>query len=68
VYEALAEAGLQPDWIGGISIGEINAAIIAGNAPNSRVDWLREFWAQVTAGGSWPGSETNIPRAIFSIQ
>ena len=34
VYEALAEANIHPDWIAGISIGAINAAIIAGNAPN----------------------------------
>jgi NTE family protein len=54
VYEALAEAGIQPDWIAGISIGAINAAIIAGNPPNSRVDRLREFWTQVTADGLWP--------------
>ncbi len=50
VYEALAEVGIHPDWIAGISIGAINAAIIAGNAPNSRVDRLREFWTQVSSG------------------
>jgi predicted acylesterase/phospholipase RssA len=55
VYEALSEAGINPDWIAGISIGAINAAIIVGNPPNSRVDRLREFWAQVTMGGLWPG-------------
>jgi NTE family protein len=54
VYEALSEAGIQPDWIAGISIGAINAAIIAGNEPNFRVDRLREFWTQVTADGLWP--------------
>src|SRR6202047_2834732 len=54
VYEALSEAGIHPDWIAGISIGAINAAIIAGNPPNSRVDRLREFWIQVTADGLWP--------------
>src|SRR6478609_174479 len=48
VYEALAEADIHPDWIAGISIGAINAAIIAGNPPNVRVDRLREFWTQVT--------------------
>ena len=41
VCEALSEAGIHPDWIAGISIGAINAAIIAGNPPNSRVDRLR---------------------------
>src|SRR6476660_7172411 len=54
VYEALAEADIHPNWIAGISIGAINAAIIAGNPPNSRVDRLREFWTQVTADGLWP--------------
>jgi NTE family protein len=53
VYEALAEAGIHPDWIAGISIGAINAAIVAGNPPNSRVDRLREFWTQVSIDGSW---------------
>lgn len=48
VYEALAEADIHPDWIAGISIGAINAAIIAGNPPASRVERLREFWTQVT--------------------
>jgi NTE family protein len=54
VYEALSEAGIHPDWIAGISIGAINAAIIAGNPPNSRADRLREFWTQVTTDGFWP--------------
>jgi NTE family protein len=48
VYEALAEAGVEPDWVAGISIGAINAAIIVGNPPQARVDKLREFWDLVT--------------------
>src|SRR6516165_10765248 len=48
VYQALAEADLHPNWIAGISIGAINAAIIAGNAPDKRVNRLREFWETVT--------------------
>src|SRR6516165_6378172 len=48
VYEALAEAKLEPDWIAGISIGAINAALIAGNPPEARVDKLRAFWEGVT--------------------
>jgi NTE family protein len=56
VYEALAEADIHPDWIAGISIGAINAAIIAGNPPHSRVDRLREFWTQVTSNGLWDWS------------
>ncbi len=55
VYEALAEAGLEPDWVAGISIGAINSAIIAGNPPAERVAKLRAFWEAVTAHplGSW---------------
>ena len=48
VYEALAEADLHPDWVAGISIGAINAALIAGNPPERRVDRLREFWETVS--------------------
>jgi NTE family protein len=53
VYEALAESDIHPNWIAGISIGAINAAIIAGNPPHSRVDRLREFWMQVTSTAPW---------------
>lgn len=49
VYEALAEADLHPDWVAGISIGAINSAIIAGNAPAERVTKLRAFWREITA-------------------
>src|SRR6478752_10263173 len=56
VYEALAEADIHPNWIAGISIGAINAAIIAGNPPNSRIDRLHEFWTQVTSTAPWDWS------------
>ncbi|OFW99006.1 MAG: hypothetical protein A3D94_21805 [Alphaproteobacteria bacterium RIFCSPHIGHO2_12_FULL_66_14] len=48
VYQALAEADLHPDWVAGISIGAINAALIAGNPPERRVERLRAFWETVT--------------------
>src|SRR5215467_12242044 len=48
VYQALAEANLVPDWVAGISIGAINAALIAGNPPEARVEKLRAFWELVT--------------------
>src|SRR5438046_4535637 len=48
VYQALAEANLVPDWVAGISIGAINAALIAGNPPEARIEKLRAFWEQVT--------------------
>ena len=49
VYQALAEANLHPDWVAGISIGAVNAALIAGNPPEKRVEKLREFWESVSA-------------------
>jgi NTE family protein len=39
---------LHPDWVAGISIGAVNAALIAGNPPERRVDRLREFWETVS--------------------
>jgi len=50
VYQALHEAGLEPDWVIGTSIGAINAALIAGNAPDQRVAQLREFWRRMDRG------------------
>lgn len=49
VYEGLAEVGVVPDWVAGVSIGAINAALIAGNPPERRVERLREFWNRVSA-------------------
>jgi NTE family protein len=48
VYQALAEANLHPDWVAGISIGAINAALIAGNAPEQRLEKLHAFWEEIT--------------------
>jgi NTE family protein len=53
VYQALHEAGLEPDWVAGVSIGGINAAIIAGNPPERRVERLREFWETITDRRIW---------------
>jgi NTE family protein len=49
VFEGLAEAAIEPHWVAGVSIGAINAALIAGNPPARRVERLREFWQTVTA-------------------
>src|SRR5438094_1011882 len=51
VYEAMHEAGVEPDWVIGTSIGAINAALIAGNEPAKRFDRLRQFWSRVRLGG-----------------
>ena len=63
VYERLLEAGVEPTWIAGISIGAINSAIIAGNARHDRVARLREFWEMVTTQGdhSWSRYWTGLP-------
>ena len=53
-YEVLHESGVEPDWVAGISIGAINAAIIAGNAPAERVQHLRAFWDEMSS--DIPGS------------
>lgn len=44
VYEGLAAADIAPNWVAGISIGALNAAVIAGNPPERRVEQLRAFW------------------------
>jgi NTE family protein len=47
VYQALHEAGIEPDWVIGTSIGAINGAIIAGNPVVDRLKRLRQFWSHV---------------------
>ena len=60
VYQALHEAGIEPDWIVGTSIGAINASLIAGNRPENRLARLKEFWDRMSyknfwnAGAAWP--------------
>jgi len=54
VYEALSQAGIQPDWVAGISIGAINSALISGNAPEKRVEKLRAFWETISAPPAGP--------------
>lgn len=48
VIDGLADSGIEIDWVAGISIGAINAAIFAGNSPEHRVERLRAFWDTVT--------------------
>ncbi|MBM3929070.1 MAG: patatin-like phospholipase family protein, partial [Sphingomonadales bacterium] len=49
VIEALADTGIEIDWVAGISIGAVNAAIVAGNPPERRVERLRAFWDTLTS-------------------
>jgi NTE family protein len=53
VYQALHEAGMEPDWVCGVSIGAINSAIIAGNPPERRLERLQTFWDRITARKVW---------------
>lgn len=77
VYESLADSGYLPDWIAGTSIGAINAAIIAGNAPKDRVAQLRKFWQEITSPtvlwptrlsqpwASWQRTASALSSALF---
>nr|WP_269808646.1 patatin-like phospholipase family protein [Enterovibrio nigricans] len=56
-YQALQEAGYTPDWFAGISIGALNAAVLAGNKPEERLSKLEEFWHRI----SRPGTDALLP-------
>ena len=49
VYEALAASAIEINWVAGISIGAVNAALIAGNPPAARVERLTAFWDRLTS-------------------
>ncbi len=53
-YEALSEHGYRPNMITGISIGAINAAIIAGNKPEMRLEQLTKFWDTISTKIPFP--------------
>jgi NTE family protein len=59
VYQALHEAGLEPDWVIGTSIGAINAALIAGNEPQDRLQRMHAFWDAL----EWRSPFTFFPSA-----
>jgi NTE family protein len=70
VYQALHEAGIEPQWVIGTSIGAINGAIIAGNPPEHRLEKLSRFWKGVQGrsmsdfAGLWPAAAS----ALFNAQ
>jgi len=71
VYQAMHEAGIEPDWIVGTSIGAINGALIAGNPASDRVAQLRKFWESIeqTVGSHlsrylWP----EVGNAFINLQ
>jgi NTE family protein len=60
-FEAIDAEGYAPDWIAGISIGGINAALIAGNPPERRVERLREFWDIASSSDPLPAAPASEP-------
>ena len=66
-YQALSHHDFEPEWVAGISIGAINAAIIAGNDPARRVARLKEFWEQSSAPVPWnPILKSERGRTVFN--
>ncbi len=73
VYQALHEAGIEPDWVIGTSIGAINAGLIAGNSVENRLPRLREFWlrmrhdsfSQMMAAMPWFGSAASNAMTVM---
>jgi NTE family protein len=70
VYQALHEAGVEPDWVIGTSIGAINAALIAGNSRANRLEHLRAFWQRMEHGHIFDtplGAMLNSARTMAAI-
>src|SRR3989441_3928983 len=67
VYQALHEAGIEPEWVIGTSIGAINGALIAGNRPEHRLDRLHAFWDRIEKSSAahealrlWPAMQSAV--------
>jgi NTE family protein len=58
-YEALHKHEVEPDWLAGISIGAINAAIVAGSPRESRIANLRAFWDMVSSSPGFGFGESD---------
>src|ERR1700748_1658521 len=66
-YQALSRHDFEPEWVAGISIGAVNAAIIAGNEPEKRVTRLKEFWEMASSPVPWnPIVNTDHGRTVFN--
>jgi NTE family protein len=66
-YQALSHLDFEPEWVAGISIGAINAAIIAGNEPDKRVERLKEFWETVSSSATWvPAAKGGRERSLYN--
>jgi NTE family protein len=66
-FQALCRQSFEPEWVAGISIGAVNAAIIAGNSPETRLERLKEFWEMVSAPVPWqPVVSSDRGRSVFN--
>ena len=68
-YQALCHFDFEPEWIAGVSIGAVNAAIIAGNDRAKRVERLKEFWHTVSPGSPWvpaPITKADRERSLYN--
>ncbi|ETF03247.1 membrane protein [Advenella kashmirensis W13003] len=65
VFEGLQEAGIEPNWISGISIGALNTAIIAGNPPARRAERLHEFWNTICQSNNGFGLFPWVEQSLF---
>ncbi|WP_321903130.1 patatin-like phospholipase family protein [Paraburkholderia tropica] len=68
VFEGLAQSGVEPHRIAGVSIGALNTAIIAGNEPGKRVAALRGFWESICHPLDWFGNLGALALPLFGHQ
>lgn len=68
VFQALEEARISPDWIAGVSIGAINAALIAGSPPEDRLPALKSFWEEVSREPPWVEWLQDLPRGLLESE
>ncbi|MBN3805881.1 patatin-like phospholipase family protein [Paraburkholderia sp. Ac-20336] len=66
VFQGLYEAGIEPNWLAGISIGALNTAIIAGNPPEKRVERLLQFWETICQPAFGPPVPAFVEHAFFN--
>ncbi|HVO06506.1 MAG TPA: patatin-like phospholipase family protein, partial [Burkholderiaceae bacterium] len=67
VVEGLVGAGIEPDWLAGISIGALNTAVIAGNPIETRVQRLREFWETICQPAAFVPTAEVLRRFVHGV-